>query len=300
VNLRLHPDVKEALTKQQPVVALESTVITHGLPRPRNLELAQKLERIVRETGATPATVAVLAGDLVVGLSADEMQHLATTEAAKASLWNLASICSKAKNAGTTVATTLHAASLAGIKVFATGGIGGVHDEPFDESADLQALAHYPIITVCAGPKSILNIKATLERLESLGVSVIGYQSDYLAGFHLETSPYEVPIRADSEAEILGVYEQQRSLQLNQGILVTKPVSKGIPEEKLKSWLIEAHAQASNQHLRGKDVTPFLLAKLAELSQGESVSVNLRLLEENAALAARIALALSQGLAKKQ
>ena len=293
MNIRLHPEVQEALNRQKPIVALESTVITHGLPKPQNLELAQKLEQVIKEAGATPATVGILTGELVVGLEADEMEQLATLEAAKASWWNLASICAKAQDAGTTVATTLHAASLAGIQVFATGGIGGVHDEPFDESADLRALARYPIITICAGPKSILNVKATLERLESLGVPVIGFKSDFLAGFHLQTSPYEVPIRAESSEDIVNVFDKQRHLDLPQGILVSNPVSKGLDEADLKAWLVEAHRQVAKEHLSGKDVTPFLLSKLAELSKGETVNVNLRLLEENAQLAAHIAQNLS-------
>ncbi len=289
MNLRLAPNVKTALENNQAVVALESTVITHGLPRPRNLELAQELERVVREAGGVPATVAVLKGELCVGLSDAEMTHLANTQAAKASLWNLASIRAKGQDAGTTVATTLHAAQMAGISVFATGGIGGVHDEPFDESADLYALANYPIITVCAGPKSILNVKATLERLESLGVPVMGYQSDYLAGFHLRQTPYEIPIRVDSAIEIANTYAAQRELALKQGILVTKPVSEGIKEAELKGWLVEAHRQAQKESLVGKDITPFLLSKLAELSKGKTVDVNLRLLKENAQLATEIA-----------
>lgn len=289
MNLRLAPNVKTALETNQAVVALESTVITHGLPRPRNLELAQELERVVREAGGVPATVAVLKGELCVGLSNAEMTHLANTEAAKASLWNLASIRAKGQDAGTTVATTLHAAQKAGIRVFATGGIGGVHDEPFDESADLYALANYPIVTVCAGPKSILNVKATLERLESLGVPVMGYQSDYLAGFHLRQTPYEIPIRVDSATEIANTYAAQRELELKQGILVTKAVSEGIEEAELKGWLVEAHRQAQRQSLVGKDITPFLLSKLAELSKGKTVDVNLRLLKENAQLATEVA-----------
>ncbi|MCA9838242.1 MAG: pseudouridine-5'-phosphate glycosidase [Trueperaceae bacterium] len=293
MKLRIQPQVAEALSQNRAVVALESTVITHGLPQPQNLELAQSLEAVIREQGAFPATVAILKGEIVIGLEPAEMTHLATRQAAKASLWNLAAICAKQEDAGTTVATTLHAASLAGIKVFATGGIGGVHDEPFDESADLQALASHPLITVCAGPKSILNVKATLERLESLGVPVIGYKNDYLAGFHLQTSPYRVPVRADSSLEIKKIYQMQSALGLKQGLLISNPVSEGIDEQELKNWLMEAHRQAQKQGLIGKDTTPFLLAKLAELSKGETVTVNLKLLRENARLAAQIALDLA-------
>ena len=292
MNLRIQPQVAEALQQNQAVVALESTVITHGLPQPQNLELAHSLERVIREAGATPATIAILSGEIVIGLNQDEMDYLASSNAAKASLWNLAAICAQRKDAGTTVATTLHAAFMAGIQVFATGGIGGVHDEAFDESADLQALARYPLVTVCAGPKSILNVKATLERLETLGVPVIGYQTDYLAGFHLPNTPYKIPIRVESPWDIAQIFGKQTNLKLVQGLLVSKPVSQGIASEKLQVWLNDAQQQAQAAKLSGKDLTPFLLAKLAELSQGETVTVNLRLLQENAALAAQIALEL--------
>ncbi len=293
MKLRIQPQVAEALNQHKAIVALESTVITHGLPQPQNLELAYSLESVIREAGATPATIAILKGELVIGLSQTEMEHLATSKASKASLWNMAGICAQEKDAGTTVATTLHAASLAGIKVFATGGIGGVHDEPFDESADLNALANYPLITVCAGPKSILNVKASLERLETLGVPVIGYKSDYLAGFHLPHTSYSIPVRAESAKEIAAIFSTQKSLSLAQGLLISNPVSKGLNEVDLKIWLAEAHKQAQAKALSGKDVTPFLLGKLAELSNGETVKVNLRLLKENAALAAKIALELA-------
>lgn len=294
MKLRLQPQIQEALHHKQAVVALESTVITHGLPKPQNLALARELEQVVRDAGAIPATIAILAGEIAIGLSDAEMVQLASATAAKASLWNFAAICAKGQYAGTTVAATLHAASLAGIRVFATGGIGGVHDEAFDESADLQALAKTSLLTVCAGPKSILNVKATLERLESLGVPVIGYQSDYVAGFHLQHSPYRAPVRLDSVAEIARVFAIQRQLKLEQGLLVSNPVSKAIQEDKLKNWLREAHQQAQEQELSGKDVTPFLLAKLAELSNGETVEINLRLLKENATLAAEIAVELAK------
>jgi pseudouridine-5'-phosphate glycosidase len=295
VKLRIQPQVAEALNQNQAIVALESTVITHGLPQPQNLELAYALESVIRKSGATPATIAILKGEVVIGLSQSEMEHLATSQASKATLWNIAGICTQGKDAGTTVATTLHAASLAGIKVFATGGIGGVHDEPFDESADLGALANYPLITVCAGPKSILNVKATLERLESLGVLVVGYKSDYLAGFHLPHTHYAIPLRAESAKEIANIFKMQQSLKLSQGLLVSNPVSEGLNEAALKTWLTEAHKQVQAKALSGKDVTPFLLGELAELSKGETVKVNLRLLNENAALAAKIALELAHG-----
>lgn len=270
-------------------MALESTVVTHGLPRPRNLELARELETVVREAGAVPATIGILDGELVVGLSDAELVRLAEEDADKASLWNLAALCAAGRNAGTTVAATLHAARRAGIEVFATGGIGGVHDTPFDESTDLAALASTPIVTVCSGPKSILDAPATLERLESAGVPVIGYRSDRLAGFHLPTTDLPLPFRADDPDEIARIYRMQARLGLSGALLVSHPVSHGLAPDDLARWLAEAHHDAEAAGVRGKDTTPFLLDALARHSDGASVEVNLRLLRENAALAARIA-----------
>lgn len=293
VTVRIAPPVRQALDAGGAVVALESTVLTHGLPRPRNLELARGLERTVREAGATPATIAVIAGDLVVGARDDELVRLAEGPADKASLWNLAAICAGGGDAGTTVATTLHAARLAGIEVFATGGIGGVHDAPFDESADLAALAATPLVTVCAGPKSILDAAATLERLESAGVVVVGFRSDRLAGFHLPLTDLPLPARADTPEEIAAIQRAQARLGLRQAVLVSNPVSKGLDPDALHGWLAAAQADATRTGVRGKDATPTLLDALARHSNGATVEVNLRLLHENAALAARIAVALA-------
>lgn len=287
---RVAAQLQEVLAEHGPVVALESTVITHGLPRPQNLELACKLEEVVRQAGAVPATVGVIAGELVVGLSGEELCLLATTPAQKASLWNLPAILAQKQDAGTTVAATLHAAARANIGVFATGGIGGVHHETFDESADLAALARYPLVVVCAGPKSILNVRATLERLESLGVPVIGYQSNTLAGFHLPHTDLPVAARLESAAEVAHCFTAQRAVGLKGAMLVSNPVSRGLEPKQLHAWMAQAQREAEG--LAGKDVTPHLLARLAELSEGESVAVNVRLLEENARLAAAIALAL--------
>ncbi len=289
MNIKINPQVKDTLQNAGAVVALESTVMTHGLPRPQNLELSKSLENVVRAAGASPATVGIIAGEIIVGLNADEMKYLANAKAEKASIWNLASIVSKKQNAGTTVATTLHAANAAGIKVFATGGIGGVHHEEYDESADLAALAKYPLITVCAGPKSILNVEATLERLESLAVATIGYKSDKLAGFHSSLTDLNLSARADSAKEIADIYVVQQSLGLN-GLLISNPVKNGMAKEKLDKWLAQAHKEAKAENLKGKTVTPFLLAKLAEVSNNETVEVNLRLLEQNAHLGAKIAI----------
>jgi pseudouridine-5'-phosphate glycosidase len=293
VTVRIAPPVRQALDAGGAVVALESTVLTHGLPRPRNLELARGLERTVREAGATPATIAVIAGEVVVGASDDELVRLAEGPADKASLWNLAAICAGGRDAGTTVAATLHAARLAGIEVFATGGIGGVHDAPFDESADLAALAATPVVTVCAGPKSILDAAATLERLESAGVAVVGFRSDRLAGFHLPLTDLPLPARADTPEEVAAIRRAQARLGLRQALLVSNPVSQGLDPATLRGWLDAARDDAARAGVRGKDATPALLDALARRSNGATVEVNLRLLHENAALAARIAAALA-------
>jgi pseudouridine-5'-phosphate glycosidase len=224
-----------------------------------------------------------------VGLDANQLRKLAELEADKASLWNLAALCARNANAGTTVATTLYAAQQAGIKVFATGGIGGVHHEAYDESADLQALARYRLVVVCAGAKSILNVAATYERLESLGVPVIGYQSDVLAGFHTPLTDLTVPTRADSPHEVATCFASQTTLGLPHALLVSQPVNEGIDAATMHAWLTQAHEDAFAHKLSGKAVTPFLLARLAELSDGQTVSVNRRLLVNNARLAAQIA-----------
>ena len=296
---RIREEVKQALTKEQAVVALESTVITHGLPRPDNLALARRLEEVIREAGAVPATVGMRSGDLVVGLDSGELEHLATSDAHKASLWNLAALSAQGRDAGTTVATTLHAAAQAGIEVFATGGIGGVHKTaqgaPRDESADLMALSKYPVIVVCAGAKSILDIAATKERLESLGVPLVGYQTDKLAGFHVPETAFNVPVRCDTPAEVASLFKEVRTLNLSTSLLVAKPVSEGLEAREVEAWLTQAQREADERGLSGKDVTPYLLARLGELSEMRTTEVNVKLLEENAQLAAEVARALKDG-----
>jgi len=278
------------LAENRPVVALESTVITHGLPIPVNLETARRLEAAVREEGATPATIGILEGEVRVGLDPDELEALATrNEVEKASLWNLAAIVAQKKWAGTTVATTAHLAARAGIRVFATGGIGGVHPVPFDESSDLLGLARAPVVVVSSGPKSILDLAATLERLESYGVGVVGYQAKYLPAFHSPDSPFELPTSIWSEAEAAAAWRAARALGLESATLVFHPVSEGIPYQQVKAWVDRANEEARAAGIGGKDLTPYLLRRLGELSKGHTDEVNLRLLEENARLAARIA-----------
>ncbi len=283
------PQVTEALQRGRPVVALESTVLTHGLPRPANLALGRHLEEVVASAGAVPATVGLVDGRVVVGLDDAELQRLARESVEKASLWNLAALVARGTSAGTTVATTLHAAAAVGIQAFATGGIGGVHAEPYDESADLAALARYPVVTVCAGPKSVLDVSGTLERLETLGVPVVGWRSAHLAGFHVGETDLPLPARVDTAAEVASVFRAHRALGLPGGILVSQPVRDGLDPAEVAAWVAEARAQAHARGARGKAVTPLLLDDVARLSDGASVEVNLRLLEANARLAAQIA-----------
>lgn len=292
--MRIARRVAQALQEQQPVVALESTVITHGLPRPDNLELASAVEAEVRKGGAEPATIGILAGEIVIGLSPEETAELADAGADKASLWNMPALLSQGRWGGTTVAATLHLAAMAGISVFATGGIGGVHPAEFDESTDLTALARYPLITVCAGPKSILNVPGTLERLETLGTPVVGYRSDRLAGFHVPQTDLPVPARADDPAEIARMWQIRGELGLGGGMLISNPVSEGLDPGFLQGVRDQAAQDLENAGIRGKETTPWLLSRIAELSEGSTVEVNMRLLRENAALAAQIATELSR------
>jgi len=291
---RIHPRVEEALQRGRAVVALESTVITHGLPRPQNVELARLLERTIEEAGAVPATLGLLGGEAVVGLTDEELGHLANAGAHKASLWNLPALAAQKRDAGTTVAATLHLAAGAGIKVFATGGVGGVHLSAYDESADLAALARYPVVVVCAGAKSVLNVAATKERLESLGVPLVGYRTDRLAGFHVPETEHSVPARCDTPAEVASLYRAARALGLKSALLVAKPVSRGLSAHEVDAWLRTAQREAEEEGLTGEDLTPFLLARFAALSEGRATEVNLRLLEENARLGAEVALELAR------
>ena len=292
--IRVAPHVAEALAARRPVVALESTVLTHGLPRPANLDLALRLETAVTDAGAVPATVGVIDGRVVVGLDRAELEHLAHASVDKATAWNLASVAARGGSAGTTVATTLHAAAWAGIEVFATGGIGGVHHEPFDESADLGALARYPLVTVAAGPKSVLDAAATLERLETLGVPVVGWRSDHLAGFHVSLTDLPLPVRADDADFVAALFRAHRRLGLPGGVLLSQPVAEGLDPGDVARWVGEARDAVRARGVRGKDVTPALLAAIAAGSGGATVTVNLRLLESNARLAAAVAAALAR------
>jgi pseudouridylate synthase len=289
--------IEQALRASLPTVALESTVITHGLPRPQNLELARSMERMVQENGATPATIAVLNGEIHVGLTDAELIHLANAEhVRKISRRDFATAILGKEDGGTTVAGTMFAAHRVGIKVFATGGIGGVHDvETLDISTDLQALADTPMIVVCAGAKAILDLPATLEYLETMAVPVIGYGTTEFPAFYSRQSGLPVSVRLDTPQEVLTFAKIHLQLGLRSAILVCQPLSpeEEIPGGQIDSAIQQARLEASEQGVRGQSLTPFLLARLSDLTGGESLKANLALLKNNARLAAQIARAWS-------
>ena len=295
----MNGEVAEALASRGPVVALESTIIAHGLPRPENLRVAREIEAAVRAAGAVPATVAVLGGVVHVGLGDEALDHLANSDdVAKCSVRDLPVVCARGGDGATTVAATAHLAARAGIGVFATGGIGGVHRDAaqtFDESADLGALATTPICVVCAGVKSILDVGATLERLETLGVTVLGYRSDRLAGFYLSDSGHPVPWRVESAADVAAVLRARAEVGVPAGVLVSNalPADEQLDPELHARVLAESLAAADEQGVAGKDLTPFLLERFHSDTDGASLRVNTRLVVRNAALAGEIAVALA-------
>jgi len=280
----------------KPLVALESTVITHGLPYPHNLALAKEVEQIVRTQGAEARTVGIIEGELIAGLSEAQMTHLAQSKAVrKVSRRDLPIVVARKTDGSTTVATTMWIAWRAGIQVFATGGIGGVHrGNAFDISADLQELAQTPVIVVCAGAKAILDLPTTLEYLETFGVTVVGWQSDEFPAFYSRSSGLPVDVRCDSAAEIVAIWQAKQRLQLPGGLLVTVPVpaQDEIPAAEIEPLIMQAVAEAEQQGLRSAQVTPYLLARLVALSGERSLHTNLALLKQNAQIAAQIAVAL--------
>ncbi len=286
-------DVKRALDISFPLVALESTVITHGLPKPHNLKLAQDMERAVREEGATPATVAFLDGQLHIGLSGAELERLANEDVElKAGPRDFARAAVKGESAGTTVAGTMFACKNTNIKVFATGGIGGVHRESKnDVSADLQALATIQMIVVCAGAKAILDLPATLEYLETMGVPVVGYGTDEFPAFYSRESGLDISVRLDSPEEIVQFAKAHWGAGLQSAVLVANPVPKGeaIPKSEMEPLIRQASKEAMEQGIHGKKITPFLLERINKLTNGKSMKANLALLLNNARLAAQIA-----------
>ena len=295
--IKLSAEVANALKAGKPVVALESTIISHGLPRPSNLEVALECERIVRDAGAVPATIALLDGKILVGLERSELEAIANRDdISKASIRDLAIIVAQGKSAATTVAATAHIAALAGIHVFATGGLGGVHrgaNESFDESADLTALANVDMTMICAGVKSILDVPATLERLETLAISLVGYKTTAFPGFYLTDSGYTVEHRVDTPEEIAAIIKARQEVgTLSKALVVANPVvkemNKALHDEILKSGL----EKAEKQGVIGKAVTPFLLEHFHTTSKGESLAINTEIIKANCLLGAQIAVAL--------
>lgn len=289
------PEVAEALKSGKPIVALESTIISHGLPRPSNLNVAREVEEIVRSRGAVPATIALLDGKVHIGLTDDQLVDIANRDdIAKASSRDLAIVAAAGKSAATTVAATAHLAVLAGIHVFATGGLGGVHrgaNESFDESADLTALSQLDITIICAGVKSILDVAATLERLETLAIGVVGYKTTAFPGFYLTNSGFTIEHQVNSAEEIADIIAQRKALNTNNGLVVANPVEKEMDRARHDAILKSGMEGAEKAGIHGKYVTPFLLEHFHTASEGESLKVNIDIIKSNSALAADIAVA---------
>ena len=294
--LDVNPEVAAAVAAGKPVVALESTIISHGMPYPQNVETALNVEKIIRENGAVPATIAIIGGRLKAGLTPEEIEYFGKKGQAivKASRRDVAALVARGEDGATTVTTTMMIAHMAGIKIFATGGIGGVHrgaETTMDISADLEELANTPVMVVCAGAKSILDLGLTLEYLETHGVPVIGYGTDELPAFYTRKSGFGVDYRMDTPAELAKTFHVQHELGLKGGMLVTNP----IPEEYsmdpavINGAIDQAIAEANEQGIHGKATTPFLLAKVKELTGGDSLDSNIQLVYNNAALAAKTA-----------
>ena len=291
--LDVNPEVAEAVRLGKPVVALESTIISHGMPYPQNVETALNVERIIRENGAVPATIAIIGGRLKAGLTPEEIEYFGKkgTAIAKASRRDLAVLCAKGEDGATTVTTTMIIAHMAGIRIFATGGIGGVHrgaETTMDISADLEELAHTPVMVVCAGAKSILDLGLTLEYLETKGVPVLGYGTEELPAFYTRQSGFRVDYRVDSPAELAKIFKTQNDLSLGGGILVTNPIPEefSMPKAVIDAAIDQAIAECNEKGIHGKETTPFLLARVAELTGGDSLASNIRLVYNNARLAA--------------
>lgn len=294
---RVSSEIQSALAAKKPIVALESTVIAHGLPRPQNLETAHRLEQIVREAGAVPATIAILDGQLTVGLSGEQIRFISESEEIKkVSIRDLSIAIAQKWNGATTVASTSWIAHRAGLKVFATGGIGGVHRGSLpDVSGDLPALATTPIVVVCSGAKIVLDLPATREWLETYGITVIGYGCDELPAFYSRDSGLPVDVRVDSPEAVAEIFRAQQALGIESALLVTVPVPEEfeVPAETLRSALSEALDEAERGQVAGRELTPFLLSHMARASDGATLRANIALLENNAHIAAAIARALA-------
>ena len=296
--LDVHPEVAEAIAAGKPVVALESTIISHGMPYPQNVETALAVEKIIRDNGAVPATIAVIGGRLKAGLSAEEIEYFGKKGQAihKASRRDLAVLCARGEDGATTVTTTMIIAHMAGIKIFATGGIGGVHrgaEVTMDISADLEELGQTPVMVVCAGAKSILDIGLTLEYLETKGVPVIGYGTDTLPAFYTRESDFGVDYRIDTPEDLAAAFKAGHEMGMKSGMLVANPSPEefAMPKATLDAAIAQAVAESVEQGIKGKETTPFLLARVAELTGGDSLASNIQLVFNNAKVAAQTAVA---------
>lgn len=292
----ISPEVAAALADNRPIVALESTIISHGLPRPQNLQVAREFEQVVRDNGATPATIAVVAGQVRIGLDDKALETIANGDVIKVGIRDLAGVIARGGNGATTVAATSHLAVQAGIKVFATGGLGGVHRgarETWDESADLIALGNLPITVVSAGVKSILDVQATLERLETLNVAVVCLGTDIFPGFYLKDSGFAAPWRVESAQEAADYIKARNDIGVTSGVVVAVPPHRELDRNLHDTVLATGLATAEASHVVGKDVTPFLLEYFHTATKGESLSVNVDLVKANAAVASKIAAHLS-------
>ena len=297
--LDIAPEVKAALDAGKPVVALESTIISHGMPYPQNRDTALEVERIIRELGAVPATIAIIGGRLKAGLSPEEIDYLGKTGSgvAKASRRDLPVLVAKGMDGATTVTTTMMIAAMAGIQVFATGGIGGVHrgaEVTMDISADLEELAETPVMVICAGAKSILDLGLTLEYLETKGVTVIGYGTEELPAFYTRKSGFKVDCRVDSPEELARVFRAQRALDFKGGMLVTNPIPEeySMDADVINKAIDEAVAESQRLGIHGKETTPYLLARIKDITGGDSLASNIQLVFNNARLGALTAKAL--------
>lgn len=298
--LNVHPEVKKALAEGLPVVALESTIISHGMPYPKNIEMAKTVSKIIRENGSIPATIAIIDGVLKVGLTTEEIEFLGTSkDVVKASRRDLPFIISKKLNGATTVATTMILANLAGVKVFATGGIGGVHrgaQETFDISADLQELANTNVAVICAGAKSILDIGLTLEYLETNGVPVVGFETEEFPAFYTRKSGFGVDYKVESSLEVASALKAKWDLNLKGGMVIGNPIPKEfeMDYDTINNAIESALKEAEEKNIAGKKVTPFLLDRVKTITDGKSLDANIELVYNNAKVAAQIAKDLSE------
>jgi len=304
--LQIHPDVQSALDENRAIVALESTIISHGIPYPQNVETALRVERIVRKSGAQPATIAILDGKLSVGLDQDQIDYLSKqgTRVTKVSRRDLPVVVTRQQDGATTVAATMIIAQMAGIRIFATGGIGGVHrgvEQTLDISADLQELAHIDVAVVCAGAKSVLDLPRTLEYLETMGVPVLGYQTHEFPAFYTRTSGLFTDYRVDQPEEIARILHQKWTMDLRGGAVIANPVPKtyAMNELRMEKVIKQAVQESEVQQIRGKALTPFLLSRIEELTGGDSLEANIQLVLNNAQLAAEVSIAYADFAKKK-